>query len=185
MARKGSPSRLRFPSGDVSDEPLSKSAFARFIKCDPSRITQMLQAGILTPPALTPGGLIVPRLAVAQLDAAGAFSDREAAEPPVTPRPGETFDQARTRLASEQADAQAMKNAAARGSLIEIEKVGARMEEDYNRVRTRFLAVPAEHAPRLFRAKTVLELQDALYAVMCEVLQELSDPTAFAPRPSP
>ncbi len=62
-----------------------------------------------------------------------------------------------------------------RGNLIEIEKVGEKVEGLLNQIRTRFIALPAEHAPRLFRSKTVLELQDALAVIVTEILEGLSE----------
>ncbi len=61
-----------------------------------------------------------------------------------------------------------------RGKLIEIEKVGQAWEADFSQIRTRLLAIPAEHAPQLHRCRTVLELQDALMSLVIEALEELS-----------
>jgi hypothetical protein len=46
--------------------------------------------------------------------------------------------------------------------------------EEYARVRTRLLAIPAEQAPRIQRLKTVLEVQDALQQIIVDALEELT-----------
>jgi len=46
--------------------------------------------------------------------------------------------------------------------------------EEYAKVRTRLLAIPAEQAPRLHRLKTVTEMQDALQELITEALEELT-----------
>jgi hypothetical protein len=41
-------------------------------------------------------------------------------------------------------------------------------------VRTRLLSIPAEHAPRIHRMKTVTEVQDILQELITEALEELT-----------
>jgi hypothetical protein len=54
--------------------------------------------------------------------------------------------------------------------------------QEYARVRTKMLAIPAERAPQLFRCKTVAEMQDVLRDVIGRALEELTadDPGAAA-----
>ena len=54
--------------------------------------------------------------------------------------------------------------------------------QEYARVRTKMLAIPAERAPQLFRCKTVAEMQDMLRDVIGRALEELTadDPGAVA-----
>ncbi len=87
-----------------------------------------------------------------------------------------TFDEARIRLLNEQADAQAMKNAATRGELIPASYVLRVIETDYSRVRTRLLAIPTSNAPRLCRIKGPPEMETAIYDLIVEALEELSNP---------
>lgn len=61
-----------------------------------------------------------------------------------------------------------------RGKLIEIERAAQGQEQDYAEVRTKLLAVPPEWAPRMFRCKTILELQDLLTILITETLDVLS-----------
>lgn len=60
------------------------------------------------------------------------------------------------------------------GAVVPVEEVSKAVGEEYARVRTRLLAIPAEQAPRLHRLKTAAEVQDALREIITEVLEELS-----------
>jgi hypothetical protein len=71
--RTGRPSNLRLPQTPPPAERLAKAAFARWLGCSKSRLTEWCQNGTLSEPALTPDGLIVPERAVQQLTAAGKF----------------------------------------------------------------------------------------------------------------
>lgn len=53
--------------------------------------------------------------------------------------------------------------------------------EEYAKVRTRLLAIPAEQAPRLHRLKSVTEMQDALQELITEALEELTKDGASKP----
>ena len=181
MPRKGSPPRLRFPATDAFDEVLSKSAFARFLKCDPSRITQMIKGGTIAPPAVTDTGDILPALALAQMQEAGCFAPQAGATSSAA-APGktvavsnETYDQARIRLASGQADAQEMTNRKRRSQLVEAVEVGSLIESGCRRLTTRLLALPSSYAAALARLKTPQEAHDFLYALIVEALTELSE----------
>ena len=46
--------------------------------------------------------------------------------------------------------------------------------EEYAKVRTRLLAIPAERAPQLHRCKTVAEVQDMLRDLITKALEELT-----------
>jgi len=60
------------------------------------------------------------------------------------------------------------------GLVVEVADVARAVGEEYAKVRTRLLAIPAEHAPRIQRLKTVLEVQDALQEIIVEALEELT-----------
>jgi hypothetical protein len=62
------------------------------LQCSPPRVTSWTTNGTLTPPALTPDGLIVPSLAVEQLVAAGALLPA----PGAVARPLNGYDSGRT-----------------------------------------------------------------------------------------
>ncbi|MEX3690809.1 hypothetical protein AB3X91_11810 [Paraburkholderia sp. BR14263] len=59
-------------------------------------------------------------------------------------------------------------------AVVAADEVAKAVGSEYARVRTRLLAIPAEQAPRLHRAKTVVEVQDALHEIITEVLEELT-----------
>lgn len=58
--------------------------------------------------------------------------------------------------------------------VVPVAEVAAEVGQAFATVRTRLLALPAEHAPRLHRLKTVAELQDGLAELITEALEELS-----------
>ena len=60
------------------------------------------------------------------------------------------------------------------GSVVLVADVSKVVGEEYAKVRTRLLAIPAEQAPRLHRYKTVAEVQDALQEIITEALEELT-----------
>ena len=57
--------------------------------------------------------------------------------------------------------------------VVPVADAAAEVGRAFAAVRTRLLALPAEHAPRLHRLKTVVELQDALAGLVTEALEEL------------
>lgn len=59
------------------------------------------------------------------------------------------------------------------GKVVEIGEVAAVVGRQLAAVRTRLLAIPAEHAPRLAMLKTAAEMQDALHQLVVEALTEL------------
>jgi len=58
--------------------------------------------------------------------------------------------------------------------VVAVEDVTRAVGEEYARVRTRLLSIPSEHAPRIHRLKSVLEIQDALHGIIVEALEELT-----------
>lgn len=60
------------------------------------------------------------------------------------------------------------------GKVVLASEVAEIVGNEYAKVRTRLLAMPAEHAPRLQRLKTVTEVQDALQELITEALEELT-----------
>ena len=86
----------------------------------------------------------------------------------------------RARLAKEMADSQAMKNAQRRGELIEIDAAVREFGDGLAIIRTRFLSIPSGHAARLARITKPAEMNEALYAIIVEVLEQLSDPAKYA-----
>lgn len=59
------------------------------------------------------------------------------------------------------------------GAVVAVEDIARAVGEEYAKVRTRLLAIPAEQAPRLHRLKTVAEVQDVLMGCVVEALEEL------------
>lgn len=62
----------------------------------------------------------------------------------------------------------------AAGLVVAVADVARAVGDEYAKVRTKLLAIPSEHAPRLHRLKTVQEVQDALLGVIVETLEELT-----------
>ncbi|ANN70902.1 hypothetical protein [Bordetella bronchialis] len=62
----------------------------------------------------------------------------------------------------------------AAGLVVAVADVSQAVAEEYAKVRTRLLAIPSEHAPRIQRLRTVQEVQDALHSVIVEALEELT-----------
>jgi hypothetical protein len=59
------------------------------------------------------------------------------------------------------------------GAVVPAADVERIVGEEYAAVRTRLLAIPAEHAPRIHRCKTVAEVQDVLMSVVVQALEHL------------
>lgn len=60
------------------------------------------------------------------------------------------------------------------GALVPVSEVSRLVGEEYAKIRTRLLAIPAEQSPRLKRCKTVAEVQDVLSQIITDALEELS-----------
>jgi len=60
------------------------------------------------------------------------------------------------------------------GAVVKAEDVAAVVGAELATVRTKLLAIPSEHAPRIARLKTATEVQDALQEVIVEALSELT-----------
>jgi phage terminase Nu1 subunit (DNA packaging protein) len=60
------------------------------------------------------------------------------------------------------------------GAVVAVADVARAVGEEYAKVRTRLLAIPAEHAPRIQRLKTAIEVQDALQEIIVDALEELT-----------
>lgn len=60
------------------------------------------------------------------------------------------------------------------GLVVAVADVAKAVGDEYAKVRTRLLAIPAEQAPLLQRLKTVVEVQDALNKIIVEALEELT-----------
>lgn len=60
------------------------------------------------------------------------------------------------------------------GLVVAVGDVAKAVGDEYAKVRTKLLAIPAEQAPRIQRLKTVLEVQDALQEMIVHALEELT-----------
>ena len=67
------------------------------------------------------------------------------------------------------------------GLVVPVAEVAKEVGAQYAQVRTRLLAIPAEQAPNLHRLKSVVEVQDALTAIIVEALEGLTRDGAAAP----
>lgn len=81
----------------------------------------------------------------------------------------------RARLAREQADAQEMKNAVARGELVPADQIEGAWVALLSGVRTRLLAVCGKAAPTAHAAETIAATEEAIRIVLIEALEELAD----------
>lgn len=147
---------------------LSKSAFARVANISPGRVSQMIKAGLPVEPDgkidIARGKIwmqenIDPRRSAAQSQ--GRFSFE---------RPATVSE--RDRLAKEQADNVALKNAALRRELVPATEVEARWSDILRRVRSKVLAVPS----RVRQTHPHLTAQDvvAIDAELRRALEELA-----------
>lgn len=89
---------------------------------------------------------------------------------------GENLDltRERARLAREQADAQELKNAEARGELVPGFEIETTLVTLYSGTQQRLLAVPAKAAPEAHGAKTIAEAEAVFRKYQIEALEELS-----------
>jgi len=60
------------------------------------------------------------------------------------------------------------------GLVVAVADVAKAVGEEYAKVRTKLLAIPAEQAPAIHRLRTVLEVQDALQEMIVHALEELT-----------
>ncbi|WP_429497046.1 hypothetical protein ACQUFY_10825 [Robbsia andropogonis] len=60
------------------------------------------------------------------------------------------------------------------GLVVAVADVAKLVGEEYAKVRTRLLSIPAEHAPQIQRLKSVVEVQDTLRELIVKALEELT-----------
>jgi len=82
----------------------------------------------------------------------------------------------RARLAKEQADKHELENAKTRGELIVTEDAMKAWGAVVQRVRSRLLSIPSKAAPLLIGIKRTSEAKDTIEKLVCEALDELSNP---------
>jgi phage terminase Nu1 subunit (DNA packaging protein) len=85
----------------------------------------------------------------------------------------------RARVAKEQADGLAMKNELMRGETVYVRDIVEPFGQELSGIRSRFLAIPSEHAPSIHRCKTVSEVQGRLTDIIHEVLTQMSEAETF------
>lgn len=150
---------------------LSKSGFAREVSLSPGRISQMIKDGLPVEPDgkidIARGKIwiqenIDPRRSAAQPQGQLSFE-----------RPNR--ESQRDRLAREQADHAAMKNAKMRGELVAAVEVEQRWSDILRRIRSKLLAVPS----RVRQSHPHLTAHDvaAIDAELRHALEELADET--------
>lgn len=81
----------------------------------------------------------------------------------------------RARLAKEQADAAAMRNAVSRGELLPAAEVVGAMRAAFGASRARLLAIPAKAAPLVAGIESPAEVRDILTGAVHEACDELAD----------
>lgn len=134
-----------FPTSTQFDRPigeprsLSKSAFARLVNLSPGRVSQMIKQGM---PVELDGKIDIARGKVWMQE--NIDPRRSAAQPQGKlsfERPSTVSE--RDRLAREQADNMALKNAALRRELVPSAEVEQRWSEVARRIRSKILSVPS------------------------------------------
>lgn len=80
----------------------------------------------------------------------------------------------RAKLAKEQTETQAMKNAAMRRELLPASAVNSAMQSAFARCRARLLSIPSKLAPVLLTRGTATEMQDSLFDAVSDALAELA-----------
>jgi hypothetical protein len=110
---------------------------------------------------------------------------------PPKARDGETPEQAADRILSESGAAMSFEEAKRvkenylallnqleydqkSGAVVAVAEIVRTVGDEYARVRTRLLSIPAERAPEVHRLKTVAEVQDALHGAIVQALEELT-----------
>ena len=88
----------------------------------------------------------------------------------------------RARLAREQADAQAMKNAVERGELERVEVMETWLVQVLSAVVQHLDALPAKVAPEAFGAKSIAELEGVFKRYLHEARRELADALVSPPK---
>ncbi len=159
--------------------------FARRDGCSDTVVRQDgIRKGMLKP---FPDGSLDPAL----VGTGWRAGNRKPASPAVRVQPGETPAEAAVRIVSDGAglldiaQAERLKeNYLARlrqleydtkaAAVVPAEDIANIIGEQLAAVRTRLLAFPAEHAPRLHRCKTVAEVQDALMSLVVQALEHLT-----------
>jgi hypothetical protein len=79
VRRPGRPPSLQLPKTDPPSQKMTKAAFARWIDLKAPRVSQLIKQSVITEPAITTDGMIVPPLAIKQMRQAGCFADVDAA----------------------------------------------------------------------------------------------------------
>jgi len=87
---------------------------------------------------------------------------------------GLSLERERARLASEQADAQEMKNAVTRGELLPRDDVHKAVTGAFARVRAKLLALPSKIAPRVVGQRSTAAVKEKISDAVNEALRELA-----------
>ena len=184
-------------------ERVSVSAFARLAGCDEKQVRRAVASGKLTKglDGLLDADRIgtawrrADRRTLTKLSGVSEAASDSApgvrvSEPAPSVRDGETLEEAAERAVGEfdlldMADALRRKENylgllkqleydVKSGAVVAVVDVARLVGEQFAKVRTRLLAIPAERAPHLHRLKTVAELEDALRTFVTEALEELT-----------
>jgi hypothetical protein len=78
IRRPGRPASLQLPKTEPPSQKMTKAAFARWIGRKAPRLSQLIKQSVITEPAITAEGMIVPALAIEQMQEAGCFADADA-----------------------------------------------------------------------------------------------------------
>jgi hypothetical protein len=78
VRRPGRPASLQLPKTEPPSRKMTKAAFARWIGRKAPRVSQLIKQSVITEPAITADGMIVPVLAIKQMQEAGCFADNDA-----------------------------------------------------------------------------------------------------------
>ena len=126
-------------------------------------------------PGTEPGNTIAaPVSAISVTVLAGESVTQAAARAAAAPDLVMTFDEARLMKEKYLGLLNQLEYDRESGLVVEVAEVTQAVGAEYAKVRTRLLSIPAEHAPRIHRMKTVTEVQDILQELITEALEELT-----------
>lgn len=127
---------MQWGSGSVTDSTISTAALARLLGCTDRTVQQLCARGII--PRAARGQYPLPEAVQRYVEHLRDVAAGRGGEEGV-----HDLTQERARLAKEQADGAALKNAALRGELVEAEAVRREWSDILRGVRSAMLAVPS------------------------------------------
>lgn len=163
---------------------VSQRELARRLNVNPAHINRLVKKGVIE----VVGGLIDPEKAFASIEASRSIAHgyldevnarQRGDEPPKADNHSAStvkaqFDKARAMREAFAASMSRLQYDKQSGAVVLVADVARLVSEEYANVRRRLLAIPAEQAPRVLRATTVIEMQQVLEDIITEALEGLT-----------